>query len=147
MRLPYNLFVCERCDLAGESEVAQQVASVWRDFDIENRVARKEIGKRRADLCFGCQNQKSGRIVADAGAGQQFRDLFRIFWKIDKFAQPIDGKFHFCLSVMSSEVETSLDYSVQRFLDSARNDKMGSCELAEKPQIVLREEADVGNVE
>src|SRR5215469_12449727 len=30
----------------------------------------------------------------DAGAGQQIRDLFRIAWKIDKFAQPVDGKFH-----------------------------------------------------
>src|SRR5881275_134088 len=48
---------------------------------------------------------------------------------------------------MSSEVETSLDSSIQRFLDSARNDKTGSCELAEKPQIVLHEEADIRNVE
>src|SRR5437762_10909608 len=77
MRLPYNLFVCERCDLAGESEVAQQVASVWRDFDIENRVARKEIGKRRADLCFGCQDQKSGRIVADAELDWAAKHSFR----------------------------------------------------------------------
>src|SRR5439155_21803635 len=50
--------------LTGESEVAQQVAAVWRDLDIENRVARKKIGKRRADLCFGRQNQKARRIFA-----------------------------------------------------------------------------------
>ena len=30
----------------------------------------------------------------DAGAGKQFRDLLRIFWKVDKFPQPVDGKFH-----------------------------------------------------
>ncbi|PYJ14790.1 MAG: phenylalanine--tRNA ligase subunit beta [Verrucomicrobia bacterium] len=57
--------------------MAQQVASVWRDFDIENRVARKEIGKRRADLCFGCQNQKSGRIVADAELDWAAKHSFR----------------------------------------------------------------------
>jgi hypothetical protein len=47
---------------------------------------------------------------------------------------------------MSSEVETSQD-DIQRFLDSARNDKKGSCELAEKPQIVLAEEANVRDIE
>src|SRR5256886_11924707 len=30
----------------------------------------------------------------NAGASEQIRDLFRIFGKINKFAQPIDGKFH-----------------------------------------------------
>src|SRR4030095_10399303 len=30
----------------------------------------------------------------NAGASEQISDLFRIFWKINKFAQPIDGKFH-----------------------------------------------------
>ncbi len=48
---------------------------------------------------------------------------------------------------MPSEGETSLENNIQRFLDFARNDKVGSCELAEKPQIVLRKQADVGNVE
>ena len=31
----------------------------------------------------------------DPGASQQFGNLFRTFWKIDKFAQPVNGKFHF----------------------------------------------------
>ncbi len=44
--------------------MAEQVAAVWRDLDIENRVAWKKIGKRRADLCFGRQNQKARRIFA-----------------------------------------------------------------------------------
>jgi hypothetical protein len=48
---------------------------------------------------------------------------------------------------MSSEVETSLNNGIQRFLDSARNDKKASCELFQKPQIVLREEPDVRDVE
>ena len=30
---------------------------------------------------------------------EQFGDVFRIFWKIDKFAQPVNGEFH--LVVMS----------------------------------------------
>src|SRR5438270_6011992 len=30
----------------------------------------------------------------NAGTGKQFRDLFRVLWKIDKFAQPVNGKFH-----------------------------------------------------
>src|SRR4029453_3327602 len=47
----------------------------------------------------------------NTGASQQFGDLFRIVWKIDKFAEPINGEFHFPLNVMSSEVETSLDIS------------------------------------
>src|SRR5262245_56690423 len=64
MRLPYNFFVRERGDLAGESEVAEQVATVWRNLDIENRVARKKIGNRRAGLCFGRQNQEARRIFA-----------------------------------------------------------------------------------
>ena len=31
----------------------------------------------------------------NAGPSEQIRNLFRIFWKIDKFAQPINGEFHF----------------------------------------------------
>src|SRR4029077_17174380 len=31
----------------------------------------------------------------DAGASEQIGNVFRIFWKIDKFAQPVNGKFHF----------------------------------------------------
>jgi hypothetical protein len=30
----------------------------------------------------------------DPGASQQFGNFFRIFWKIDKFAQPVKGEFH-----------------------------------------------------
>src|SRR5205814_3953399 len=55
--------------------------------------------------------------------------LIDVFRKIDKFAQPVNGKLHFGFAVMSSEVETSVDISKfrnsKRFLDSARNDKIG----------------------
>src|SRR5438270_11768917 len=30
----------------------------------------------------------------NAGTGKQFRDLVRVLWKIDKCAQPANGKFH-----------------------------------------------------
>src|SRR2546430_12540133 len=171
--------------------MAQQIATVWCDLDVENRVRREKITDRRADFGIWRQNQQAGRIFAEAdldwaakhsfgfdtaefaisnlssvrqlcpwqreryfvadfvirraandlafraaavvhfancepisirmarrrgdfrndhlvdlraagfdvlrfnaGASEQIRDLFRIFGKINKFAQPIDGKFH-----------------------------------------------------
>ena len=87
----------------------------------------------------------------DPGASQQFGNLFRIFWKIDKFAQPVNGKFHFFaqsfraksrdpaaidLNVMQRDVSTSLDMT-----------KRCSRELFQKPQVILREEPDIRNFE
>src|SRR5882672_2107907 len=46
--------------------MAQQIATVWRDLDVENRVRGKEITDRRADSRFGRQNQKTGRLRAQA---------------------------------------------------------------------------------
>ena len=43
-RLRYNLLVCQRRDLAGQPEMAEQIAAVRRDLDVENRVAREKIG-------------------------------------------------------------------------------------------------------
>src|SRR5215470_2618250 len=40
-----------------------------------------------------------------------------------------------------------LKNQIQRFLDFARNDKIDSCELPQKSQIILREESNIGNVE
>jgi hypothetical protein len=171
--------------------MAQQIATVWRDLDVENRVRGEKITDWRADFCFWRQDQKAGRILAKAeldwaakhsfrfdtaqlafsnlgsvrqfrawqrqrnfvadfvigraandlafgaasiidfansqtisiwmarrsgdlrndyvvdlraarfdvfclnpSASQQVGDLFRIFWKIDKLAQPIDREFH-----------------------------------------------------
>src|SRR5262249_32097412 len=68
----------------------------------------------------------------DTSAREQIRDIFGIFWKIDKFAEPINREFHVLFDVMSSEVETSLDFSGQRehrnskrFLHFGRNDIKG----------------------
>ncbi len=171
--------------------MAQQIAAVWRDLDVQNRIRREKIRDRRANFCIGRQDQQAGRIFAeteldraaqhsfrldaaqfalsnlravrqlrprkrerdlvadlvirraandlalraaaivyfangepigirmtrgrgdlrndylvdvraarldvfgfDAGPSQQFGNVFRIFWKIDKFAQPINGKLH-----------------------------------------------------
>ena len=171
--------------------MAQQITTVWRNLDIENRVLWKEITDWRADFRIWRQNQQAGGIIAQTeldwaakhsfrfdsaqlafsnlgsvrqlrprqrqrnsvadfvigraandlafcsasiidfansqtisiwmtrrssdlrndhfvdvraarldvfglnpSTGQQVGDLFRIFWKINKFAQPIDRKFH-----------------------------------------------------
>ena len=60
-----QLVACQCCDFAGESEMAQQIAAVWRDLDIENRVRGKKITDRRADFCIWRQNQQAGRIFAE----------------------------------------------------------------------------------
>src|SRR5215813_13056075 len=49
---------------------------------------------------------------------------------------------------MSCRAKSShLKNEIQRLLDSARNDKIDSRELPQKPQIILREEPNIGNVE
>ena len=51
----------------------------------------------------------------DPGASQQFGNLFRIFWKIDKFAQPVNGKFHFVyiIRAKSSDCPGKLSWVVK----------------------------------
>src|SRR5437667_583098 len=62
-----------------------QTISIWmprrrgdlrNDYVVDLRVARLDV--------FGL----------NPSASQQIGDLFRIFWKIDEFAQPIDREFH-----------------------------------------------------
>src|SRR6266481_8129149 len=189
--------------------MAQQIATVWRDLDVENRFRGEKISDRRADFCIWRQNEQAGGVFAqaeldwaakhsfrfdaaqfafsnlssirqlcpwqcernfvanfvirrsandlalraaavvyfancepisirmarrrddlrnnyfvdvraarfdvfgfDAGASQQFGDLFRTFWEIDKFAQPVNGEFHSVWqSVIPSGVEESLTIS------------------------------------
>ena len=55
-------FSGERGDLARETEMAQQIAAVRRDLDIENRVRPKERSERLADFRVGRKNQKSVAI-------------------------------------------------------------------------------------
>src|SRR6266404_8578246 len=40
----------QRGDFARESEMTEQIAAVGRDLDVEDRVAWKKIGNRRADF-------------------------------------------------------------------------------------------------
>ena len=52
----------ERRDFARESEMTEQIATIRRDLDIQDRIARKKIANRSADLRFRRQNQKAGSI-------------------------------------------------------------------------------------
>src|SRR5436190_23152926 len=62
----------------------------------------------------------------DASASEQICDLFRIFWKIDKFAQPIDGKFHgISCAVISSEAREPTKDS--RFGGTVRVARVTTC--------------------
>src|SRR5438132_972276 len=93
-------------------------------------------GDLRNDYFVDLRAARFDSLCFDAGACQQIRDVFRVFWKIDKFAQPVNGKFHVRFNVMSSEVETSPDISgfrnSKRFLGFARNDKRGFTRIALK---------------
>src|SRR5262249_16040834 len=223
--------------------MTQQIAAVWRDLDVQNRIRWKKISDRRANFCFGRQYQQAGCIFAqaeldrtakhsfrlnaaqcalsnldsvrqfrawkgernfvadfviccaaddlalraasivrlangepicvrmtrgrgdlrndhvvdrraarlyvfgfDSGSSQEFGNVFRMLWKIDKLAQPVNRKFHFFW--MSCRAESRhLKNEIQRLLDFARNDKIDSRELFQKPQIILREEPDIRNFE
>src|SRR5205823_11370916 len=57
--------------------MAQQIAPVWRNLDVENCVARKQIGNRRADLCIWRQNQQAGGIIAEAELDRAAKHSFR----------------------------------------------------------------------
>src|SRR6266481_1387421 len=46
--------------------MAQQIATVWRDLDVENRFRGEKISDRRADFCIWQQNQQARRIFAEA---------------------------------------------------------------------------------
>ena len=57
--------------------MTQQIATVRRDLDIENGVAREKIGNRRADFRFGRQNQKPGCVFAKAELDWAAKHSFR----------------------------------------------------------------------
>src|SRR5205823_9566525 len=57
-----EFFSSERRDFARESEMTEQIATIRRDLDIQDRIARKKIANRSADLRFRRQNQKAGSI-------------------------------------------------------------------------------------
>src|SRR5205814_9117553 len=60
---------------------------------ISIRMARRR-GDLRNDHFVDVRAARLDLFGFNTGASQQFGDLFRIFWKIDRFSQPIDGKFH-----------------------------------------------------
>src|SRR5204862_7791432 len=49
-RRRFELFPGERCDFARQSEMAEQIAAIRRDLDVENGVSWKKIGNRGADF-------------------------------------------------------------------------------------------------
>src|SRR4029453_10523045 len=61
---------------------------------ISIRMARRR-GDLRNDHLVDLRPARLDVFGFNASAGQQFRDLVRIFWEIDEFAQPINGEFHF----------------------------------------------------
>src|SRR5438105_5312874 len=62
----YNLLSGQCCDFACQPEMTEQIASVWRDFDIEDRVGWKYLSNWRADSRLGRQNQEADCVFADA---------------------------------------------------------------------------------
>src|SRR5437667_4696168 len=57
--------------------MTEQVAAVWRDLDIENRLRGKELADRRTDFCIWRQNQQTGRIFAEAELDRAAKHSFR----------------------------------------------------------------------
>src|SRR5213076_552175 len=82
---------------------------------IRVRMARRS-GDLRNDHVIDLCAARFDVLGFNAGAGQQFRDLFRIFWKIDKFAQQLTENFTFAL--MSYRAK-SRQLSTTAFRDSS----------------------------
>ena len=57
--------------------MTQQISTVRRDLNIENRVGRKEIDNQCANLCVGRQNQKARCIFAQAELDRAAKHSFR----------------------------------------------------------------------
>src|SRR6202171_4339178 len=72
-----EFFFRQRCNLAGQSIMAEQIPAVRRDLDVENRVAWEKIDNRGANLCLRRQNQKPRRVFTelqlDCAAKHSFR--------------------------------------------------------------------------
>src|SRR5215467_3065414 len=58
--------------------MAQQVATVWRDLDVENRIRREKIGDRRANFCIWRQNQKAGCILPETELDRATKHAFGV---------------------------------------------------------------------
>src|SRR6476620_11976390 len=58
--------------------MAQQIAAVWRDLDVQNRVRLEKISDRRANFCIGRQNQQTGRVFAETELDRAAKHSFRL---------------------------------------------------------------------
>src|SRR6185369_9238251 len=47
-----ELLSAQRRDFTSETEMAEQIAAVWRDLDVENRVRQEKMTDRRTDFCI-----------------------------------------------------------------------------------------------
>src|SRR6185295_9625212 len=58
--------------------MAQQIAAVWRDLDVQNRVRWEKISDRRANFCIGRQNQEARRLFAETELDRAAKHSFRL---------------------------------------------------------------------
>ena len=58
--------------------MAQQIAAVWRDLDVQNRIRWEKISDRRANFCIGRQNQQTGRLFAETELDRAAKHSFRL---------------------------------------------------------------------
>src|SRR5438067_4695687 len=78
MRRCLELFPAQRRDFTGQSEMAQQIAAVWRDLDIQDRIRWEKISDRRTNVCIGRQDQQAGRIFAKTDFDWAAKHSFRL---------------------------------------------------------------------
>src|SRR6478735_926988 len=57
--------------------MAQQIAAVWRDLDVQNRVRWEKISDWRANFCIGRQNQQARRLFAETELDRAAKHSFR----------------------------------------------------------------------
>ena len=58
--------------------MAQQIAAIRRDLDIQNRIRLEKIAHRRAHLCIRRQDQEAGCIFAEAQLDRAAKHSFRL---------------------------------------------------------------------
>src|SRR5439155_17306902 len=73
-----ELLSAQRCNFTGQTEMAQQIAAVWRDLDVQNRIRWEKIRDGRANFCIGRQYQQPGRIFAETELDRAAKHSFRL---------------------------------------------------------------------
>src|SRR5882724_4706484 len=73
----FEFLASQRRNFARQTEMTQQIATVWCDLDVENRVRGKKITDRRANLRIRRQNQQARRIFAEAELDWAAKHSFR----------------------------------------------------------------------